>query len=55
MKTGSHDNHACFAVLVLMLAGCAHIDDPIGPIERKYYADGPSPRYGAAGRAVLRR
>ena len=41
MKTGSHCNYGSFAVAVLMLAACAHIDDPTGRIERDYYADGP--------------
>ena len=41
MKRSSRWNSASFPVAIFALAGCAHIDDPTGAIERKYFAGGP--------------
>jgi hypothetical protein len=43
MKSSSRRRWAAVSAAIVALAGCAHIDDPTGAIERKYFADGPWP------------
>jgi hypothetical protein len=40
---GTRSGHGVAAIAACLAAvmGCTHIDDPTGPIERQYYADGP--------------
>jgi hypothetical protein len=43
MRSRFRNSLAALAAAMVALAGCAHVDDPTGTIERKYFADGPWP------------